>query len=219
MKGRVEKAQSFAKAVLFSLFLLVAIGLYVRWDSLMALKHESDQSMSTAEVNTVVVDIPKPSLRGEDKEAQFANELLNFKEQLQDQPKDTSGPSVLDIKIKDVVISNQAQPLKQQPILSELGKMRSTHLQSDVQQSPPNKISSDRVSQSAATEKTMVRHASPVVSEAAPSPGELVVLLSGSATGESAAPNHTFYRHTLYVHTLFYHVPFRDRCSDCLSAR
>ena len=82
VKGRAEKAQSFAKAVIFSLFLLIAGGLYVRWDSLMELKNTNFSTITTA-VRTQSVDIDVTSnLRG-DKHDKFVNHIAEMKSSFQ----------------------------------------------------------------------------------------------------------------------------------------
>ena len=80
LKGRVEKAQSFAKAVLCSLLLLVAVGLYVRWDSLLDLSNPN----GGVDTNIVVVntkeDNDTPQLtRDTDKVEEFAKNIVDFK--------------------------------------------------------------------------------------------------------------------------------------------
>ena len=140
LKGRVEKAQSFAKAVLFSLLILIIVGLYVRWDTLVELRQSSVVTTSIVSGNDKDVDNMEEvdgysdvNIRTE-KKKKYERDIAYMKSRLQDknlrkqstekiskvenaegssQKKDVSElhlNSVANIKTKDMVSGDERAP-------------------------------------------------------------------------------------------------------------
>lgn len=134
LKGRVEKAQmSFAKAVLFSLLLLVAVGVYVRWDSLMDLRSAGEVT------NAVIVSDKEQSgeqkalnLRGE-RDEEFAKKMVEFKTQVPDKHQSLRTPSSDSSEAQESPpASSSLSPPSTVPILSEEEKVKMNHPKKEV---------------------------------------------------------------------------------------
>jgi len=119
LKGRVDKAQSFAKAVILSLFLLISVGLYTRWDSIMELSGPKSVQMSV-----VVVDDKSNGETSQlrvDKNEQFMKEMSELKARLH--PKLLSTPHA-----KKELLSGG----KDVPVLTEEDKVNMNHPKKEV---------------------------------------------------------------------------------------
>lgn len=84
LNGRIERAQTFAKAVIFSLFVLVVVA-YMRWNSFMEVKVSNEASSSTLSDENVVKGLPIRHVESESHDGvKYSEQVRGIKSQLHD---------------------------------------------------------------------------------------------------------------------------------------